>query len=235
MTQLNWLTTREIGEIFAAELTTSGGSVPDIFDDGSRLFLRAVLAEEREVRARDRLRGGVALRSTPEEMWVHPYVFRQVCSNGAIRAHARQSLHLERAEFSTGTAEEVEQALREAIRECCSEEAFARGVEEIQVSMNSKIDFALTMMPLLSRFFQAGASQQVFFAIMERFFEGRDQSPFGLMNAVTSVARDARDPEERWRLEEFGGSIPAALEHPGQRPRHPRVQAFTKEKVLFRA
>jgi len=31
------------------------------------------------------------------------------------------------------------------------------------------------------------------------------------MNAVTSVARDTRDPELRWRLEELGGGIPAML------------------------
>jgi hypothetical protein len=37
------------------------------------------------------------------------------------------------------------------------------------------------------------------------------------MNAVTSVARDTRDPELRWRLEELGGGVPIAV-----RPRSPR-------------
>jgi hypothetical protein len=31
------------------------------------------------------------------------------------------------------------------------------------------------------------------------------------MNAVTSVARDTRDPEARWTLETIGGSMPAGL------------------------
>jgi hypothetical protein len=31
---------------------------------------------------------------------------------------------------------------------------------------------------------------------------------FGFMNAVTAVARDTRDPETRWRLEELGGAVP---------------------------
>ena len=41
------------------------------------------------------------------------------------------------------------------------------------------------------------------------------------MNAVTSVARDTRDPELRWRLEEFGGGIPVAMPErdPGGPPR----------------
>ncbi len=33
------------------------------------------------------------------------------------------------------------------------------------------------------------------------------------MNAVTSVARDTRDPVTRWRLEELGGQI--AVTQPG--------------------
>jgi hypothetical protein len=31
--------------------------------------------------------------------------------------------------------------------------------------------------------------------------------PQDLMNAVTAVARDTSDPEMRWRLEGFGGTI----------------------------
>jgi hypothetical protein len=234
MTQLNWLTTEEIGAIFAEEMTTQGGKVSDVFDDGSRLFLRAVLAEEREVRARDRLQGGVALRATPEEIWVHPYVFRQVCSNGAIRAHATQSLHLDRGEFSSGTPNEVEHALREAVRECSCEEAFARGVDEMRGSMDAKIDLALTMMPMLARMSKP-AAQEFLNAILHRFYEGRDQSRFGLMNAVTSVARDARDPEVRWQLEAIGGGIPVMLDQQGQPPRRARAHASVKTDALLKA
>ena len=39
------------------------------------------------------------------------------------------------------------------------------------------------------------------------------------MNAVTSVARDTRDPETRWRLEELGGGIAIlAARGPGRSP-----------------
>ena len=48
------------------------------------------------------------------------------------------------------------------------------------------------------------------------FISGSDRNRFGLMNAVTSVARDTRDPDARWRLEELGGGIGARL-----RPRRP--------------
>jgi hypothetical protein len=45
--------------------------------------------------------------------------------------------------------------------------------------------------------------------IMDRFHAEDDRSAFGMMNAVTSLARDTDDPELRWRLEELGGAIAA--------------------------
>jgi hypothetical protein len=70
------------------------------------------------------------------------------------------------------------------------------------------------MAPLLARLRGTAASSEIITAVMDRFFAGPDQSRFGLVNAVTSVARDTRDPELRWQLEEFGGGIPVAAQQP---------------------
>ena len=45
-----------------------------------------------EVRPQDRLQGGVALRVVEADILVHPYVFRQVCRNGAIVAQALETV-----------------------------------------------------------------------------------------------------------------------------------------------
>ncbi|MFZ5831522.1 MAG: hypothetical protein ACOY3P_15670, partial [Planctomycetota bacterium] len=47
--------------------------------------------------------------------------------------------------------------------------------------------------------------------ILDVYEQEGDDSVFGLMNAVTSVARDEPDPQIRWDLEELGGSIPALI------------------------
>src|SRR5262249_37537066 len=158
-------------------------------EGGTRLFLRAVLPEEREVRAGDRLQGGVALRATPEEISVHPYVFRQVCSNGAIRAHALQSLRIERDNLAPREASEVEAGLREAIRACCADDVFEGGVREARSSIDSRVDFALNMMPMLSRLLRHDAAPELITRIFDLFADSRDGSRFSFMNAVTSVAR----------------------------------------------
>ena len=63
--------------------------------------------------------------------------------------------------------------------------------------------------------------------IMDQFFGGGDRSRFGLMNAVTAVARDEADPEVRWGLEELGGGI--ACPAPGPAPRKPAAAALRRE------
>ena len=206
----NELTTSEIGAIFTEEVAGAGGSVVNAIDDGNRLFMRAILRAEIEVKSNDRLQGGVAIRATEGEIWVHPYVFRQVCQNGAIIAHAAESRHLESADYSFDPDEAMVAALREAVQASCAQEAFSTAANEMRSAVHSEVDFALTLMPMLSRL-PAEFAPKMLNTILDRFVKGRDNSRFGLLNAVTSVARDTSDPEMRWQLEAIGGDLPSAL------------------------
>jgi hypothetical protein len=214
------LSTSEITTIFAEEIVGQGGRVTDTFDDGARLFLRAVLHAEQEVKPGDRVQGGVALRATDDDVWVHPYVFRQVCSNGAIIARATQTLHIEQADFSAAFGEEaLAGAIRDAVRDCCAPEAFDTAAGAMRSSAHSPIDIAVTMASMLSRLPDEFRSE-VFELILHAFSQGADRSQFALMNSVTAVARDTRDPEARWKLELIGGSIPFEADETLARPRH---------------
>jgi hypothetical protein len=194
-----------ISALFAEEITAAEGTVSETFDDGIRLFARSILPGVREIRPGDALRAGVALRATGSQVRVHPYVFRQVCRNGAIIAHALQSCDIEAAEHDT--PKETLSAIRQAVRACCDEEAFANIAEDIRSSRDKVADVTLNLLPVLSRL-RPELGTQIFRMIVERFFDGEDASRYGLMNAVTSVARDTVDPEVRWGLEELGGGIP---------------------------
>jgi hypothetical protein len=216
MMHQGWMTTREILEVFADEITTAGGKVTETFDGERILYARSVLPGEREVRRGDNVQGGVALRATEEEIRVHPYVFRQVCKNGAIRAHAIQTRRILRADLDESYGTELVTTLREAVRMCCADEAFRAGAEEMRSALELDADMALAILPMMAHLPRKEAAR-ILESILGRHSEGRDRSRFGLMNAVTSVARDTRDPELRWRLEELGGGIPIAV-----RPRSPR-------------
>jgi hypothetical protein len=198
------LSTQEIHTHFLEEVSDAGGVGSDTFDDGQWLFCRSILPWVADVRPHDEMKGGVALRAVECEIAVHPYLFRTVCENGAILAHAIETRRVENSDFRL--REEVTEELREAVRTCCAEEAFTDAAQQVWLTVHRDVDRALALLPFLSRLpSQAGA--EILRQIVARFSEDRERSQFALANAVTSVARDTRDPELRWRLEEFGGGL----------------------------
>src|SRR5258708_14697026 len=104
----------DIKSIFTEEIEAVAGKLLDSFQDDSRLILRSVLPEIREVGPQDGVQAGVALKAVMPDIVVYPYVFRRICTNGAILAHVLDS---EPVQQSDGlTAFEVENSLRTAIR-----------------------------------------------------------------------------------------------------------------------
>src|ERR1700687_3265270 len=137
-------TTDEIKTLFAEEIAAAGGVVSDTFDDRRRLFTRSVLPRLREVATGDKVQGGVALMATEGEVSVHPYVYRLVCKNGAIVARAIQTRQIEGCDFVT--PEEAIGAVREAIRECCADDAFSAAAEQMRSAREAQADLALSLL-----------------------------------------------------------------------------------------
>jgi hypothetical protein len=198
------LTTTDLREIFAREVTALGGSVTDVFDDGIHFYGRSVLPGVEEVVCGDRVQGGVAVRSNERGVLVHPYTFRQICRNGAIVAQAVETRQVDFADFETPV--EAAEATAEAVALSGAPEAFRRSVGRMRTARETRADLALNLIPMLSRF-PDGVGESVMRMVFEEFLREEDQSLYGLFNAVTAVAREQRDPETRWRLEEFGGGL----------------------------
>jgi hypothetical protein len=216
MTENNGLTAADILEAFSEEIAIEQGSVADIFKHGSRLIARAVLPRTHDLSGHDRHQAGVAIKASDDELCLHPFVFRLVCTNGAIMTEAAQSQEMH--DFFVLAPDLAIAEFRHAIRICCQKEAFTSAMKHIRSAQDQKADIVLNLMPLLSRFPHL-MGQAAFQDIVDRFFAEKDDSRFGLMNAVTSVARDTRDPETRWKLEELGGSIAIAAGESRPRPR----------------
>ena len=207
----------EIRTVYEAEVANAGGRLADVYDCSGFLFLRSTFPGSRNVRRRDGVRGGVALRTTATEILVHPYFFREVCSNGMIAAHALETRRLERIEGYMASPEAVEAVLaevREVVRACSERDVLKKAVGQMRSAADREARFALTMLSMLLGAHGDQGAHMVE-AILERFESGGDRSLFGLMNATTSIARDTRDAETRWRLEEAGGGV-LALVGPGR-------------------
>lgn len=203
------LTTTEILDLFTEEVNSRSGSVSSTFNDGRRLFARSTLPQVAEIRPGDSVQGGVAVKATSREICLYPYLFRQVCSNGAIMAQKLESRRIDLAEVST--PQEGEELIREALAACCQPEVFAQNVAGVRSIADCEIDMALMMVDYLARL-----PRRFFSEILEHFFADEDRTAYGAMNAITAVARETREPEQRWQLEELGGGVVAWL-----KPRRP--------------
>jgi hypothetical protein len=213
MSSRSTLTTKQLRTVFAEEVTARRGQVTDTYDDGRRLFARSVLSQVEEVRPGDRLQGGVALRATDESLWLYPYVFRLVCKNGAIMAQALDARPVARLDEVEPDA--VLDALREEVEACCQAEVFTGSVQKIRAASLVELDAALQVLPTLA-WISRWMDPTLFEQIMDRYFRDVDRSAYGLGNAITAVARETRDPEVRWNLEEMGGGVLV-----GNAPWHP--------------
>lgn len=203
-------TTSEIALAFADEISALGGSVSESFDDGSHLFLRAQLSAEREVSPGDALKAGVALRTVGPSVSVHPYIYRRVCSNGAIAAQVTGTRQIRRVEFVTAT-EFVAGAIDEirlTVRQCADPAVFAKAASGMQLARNVLAEAMIGALPVLDRV-PADHREHIIAMLAREFETTNDGTYYGVMNAITAVARETSDHETKWQLEEFGGSIPA--------------------------
>jgi hypothetical protein len=203
-------TTSEIALAFADEISALGGSVSDRYDDGSRLFLRAQLSAEREVSPGDALKAGVALRTVGPIVSVHPYVYRTVCSNGAIAAQVTGTRQIRRVEFVSAT-EFVAAAIDEIrliVRQCAEPAVFEKTASGMQGARNVLAEAMISALPILERV-PVDHREHIIDMLGREFENANDGTYYGVMNAITAVARETSDPETKWQLEEFGGSIPA--------------------------
>lgn len=198
--------TREIGTFVENEIGQLGGRTTSLVSDEQSLFLRSVLPQVREVRPADEFQTGIAVAVVDQQIDVHPYLFRQICSNGAILAQPQKSHIYRRATMNFSAAvDEVYDEISAAVQACCAQDGFEAAFARIRSALKKKADHVTQLIPRLSRL--GLANTESLRLILARFEQDGDPSVYGLMNAVTAVARTVETPITRWRLEELGGQL----------------------------
>ena len=104
-------------------------------------------------------------------------------------------------------------ARTEAIGQSSSSDAFQTAVDEMSIAARTEVDNVLELLPMMTQMFGNRATE-LFGLVFGGFSAEGDQTRFGLMNAVTAIARDEPDLETRWRLEELGGVLAFVLPNP---------------------
>jgi hypothetical protein len=204
--------TRDLHDIVVEELSKVEGRVVDCFDDGLSLRIRSILSLSGEVRPKDVIQGGFAVKVSGESIHICQYTVRQVCKNGAIITHTAHSRRIHRVGFEASSDDiaEVTHELRDAIHACSTIEALSTILDQMRTATLQRarrVSDSLGNLPQVPR----RRVKELRNRISSAFAREQDRSVFGLMNAITEVARDEPNGEVRWRLEELGGAVLSGL------------------------
>jgi hypothetical protein len=217
--------------IYIDETRAAGAKDHDVFHRDGLLLARTVIpALHANVRPRDKITGGIAMRADNTIVNFYPFTLRQVCRNGAVMARSSRCVSFSLDEMIHDPVTDDE--LREAIRCCTTRDSFMENITAMQKATTHRFDQVLNVLPLLAMM-SPRVGKSFANAILEQF-QQEERTAYGLMNAVTAVARKTRDPETKWRLEELGGSIPVLLRAP-RSPRTDGVRCKTRERELVMA
>lgn len=154
-----------------------------------------------EVRRDDVVQAGFVLQRTPDSaLRLQPRLFRISCANGAV------------APAGVGEAHEIAPSdLRAAISDMLSHRKLEAEVARLALAAARTVEDPVEA--LLRARTASNAAQ-----VLREFERGRDPSYWGLINAITAVARATPDWHRRIEQERDAGGILALLEHdPGSR------------------
>lgn len=199
-----------------------GGQIVESIIVDDCLMARAKYQSSDEVRVGDQVNAGCAIRVVEEQVTVHSFTYRKVCSNGAIAPNVvNQGRTCRLTEDEQWKSNYCLEEIERHIDEMSHPIKFQQTVE--QMRLMSHHDVTPTMHVVLDLLGDNGfltnmrEHRQLIVSIARQLMTREEPSLFGLMNAVTAVARDTEDPHLRWDLEELGGGIGARLlpvDHP---------------------
>lgn len=199
----SFLEIHEIVAVFREEIDCANGTIADHVLSSNHLFIRAHLPQMQTVRPHDEVQAGVALRADDTMITVLPYVYRLICTNGTLHARPLATHHIGRTEGLI--AVETAALVCEAVQACGSPQAFQTSLDEFQTALA-----APDAPSLLRPHFGHRAlirHQSRLSAVLEEYAREGERTWYGLMNAVSAVARDTADPAWRWHLQVAAGEI----------------------------
>jgi hypothetical protein len=198
------LSTGQVLDVFTEEVEARGGTTRDVWVDDDALFARSVVGLVADVKRGDEVRGGVAIRASAEGIRLSPYVFRVVCTNGAIMSRAEETLVLDDLQFRSPG--DVLATVRRGVVACADEEIFLDSVEDMRRSDEASDLMSVHVLTLLAHLMQSHRGLRGH-ASLRQFVDGTDRTLFALGNVITAIGRDTTEPRRKWELEELGGGV----------------------------
>jgi len=166
-----------------------------------------------EIRQDDIVCGGIIIRNSEVgagAFRVEPFILRLVCENGLIVKQVLRRIHLGRQMdeglWSRETMELEDRVLflkvRDVIRATFDRQVFKRWVSKLKESTEIEIENPVETAKNVAKL--TGLTEEQEKELLAYFTE---HTKYGLINAITTLAREMKNVDERIKLEEFGGRI----------------------------
>lgn len=187
----------ELRAVIGDRMRANQAKESDWLEDPNRFFLRATRHIRVEVLPEDTMSPGLAARRHGGVVELWPYVFREICTNGAIMARCGSGRQIDLAD------PDARDLVAATADRCLSEQAWATCRASIAGTANQHLDLAMALVPLMRR--MGNYDSSFLMDVVQGLGQGRRL--FDIMQAVTASAHRTTDPEEKWRREEEGGSL----------------------------
>lgn len=191
----------------AKDLMENRGFELQRWTSGEEGFTFRMTTESKKVEARegDVVMGGVdflCFENAKRGLEVNPLLFRLICSNGMVSGEFDEEASLVRGQAKPHT-------IVDQIRLCSMMVDVAIGQAERVLTAahrlpEIKFDSEIIDQQIEEILRQFRVSPKLTGSIMESFHEENDDSAWGLVNAITSLARDEEDRMKAYRLESVG-------------------------------
>ncbi len=190
-----------------------------------RLYIKVTMPMlQREIKVGDVVQAGLVVSNSETGLGtvsILPQLLRLVCSNGmTVNEYGMKKYHLGKALgsgddqvsewFATDTIEADNKAfvlkLRDSVRGILSRDVFEKITDRLVESAGEKLTGQLPKIVEVVKD-KVGLSETEGANVLRHLIEGGDLSMWGLANAVTAEANDAKDYDRATELETLGGRL----------------------------
>lgn len=187
----------------------------------TRLYIQARFPKvEGEVKVGDVVQSGVIIQNSEVgagSIAIEPFTYRLVCKNGMIlRDHGMRRSHVGKRQGSLGTNEEffsnetkrvTDHAFwlqcRDTVKACIDPKTFNTMLDSMRRAAGVEIGRPQDAVEVVTKAYGFNEGEQG--SILEHLAKGGDMSLWGLANAITRTAEDAKDYDRAIELEAIGG------------------------------
>jgi len=203
MTMATMIDTKTITDLFIKEVGAYGGHIIQTSINKQHVLIEATLTISDSLLKGDYVQGGVALYYSPEFIAIHPYLFRLICESGLLITDTPENCIIWRQGDKALTQENLIKQLNTAIKDCTKKDTFSQTIASLKTSLSKEV-ILLKEILSLPRFTEDNSllDELLKHAIIED-----DDTAFGLINTITSTARDITFPQTCYQLQKLAGEI----------------------------